>query len=229
MMHSNLTLDSKLNSTLHDRGRREERDIDKGALLRARRYGMAERGQRLGRIKYTHAGHVFIYDPRQNCAITSWKIRGCSTSGTANATPLLSKKSEDHDTVHAATAHRKIQKQLTSQKNKWTSHTVLVVDMSGSMREDDVNGARCRSDGVWLSLAEYFVKAQLEEMKTSIYDVVSVILMQETASVQILCEPMDWVLYNKLVDLREWDEARPRYARFFCANFADSEKKCCIL
>ena len=73
MMDSHLTVDSELISTLHDRERRVERQIEKITLQEARRYGMAEKSSK-GRIKYTYAGHVFIYDPRQNRAITSWKI-----------------------------------------------------------------------------------------------------------------------------------------------------------
>lgn len=71
------------------------------------------------------------------------------------------------------------------------------------MCEDDVNGARCRSDGVWTTLAKDFVKRQLEAETCSVYDVVCVVLMREDAEVVVECEPMDWVLYNKLVSFRE--------------------------
>ena len=54
---------STLLSGVHDRERREERDIDKIDLQRARRYGMKEDGKN-GREKYTYGGVVFIYDPR---------------------------------------------------------------------------------------------------------------------------------------------------------------------
>ena len=73
-MNSYLTADSPLLSTDHDRLRRAERQIEKITLQEARRYGMAEK-QSKGRIKYTYAGHVFIYDPRSNRAISSWKKR----------------------------------------------------------------------------------------------------------------------------------------------------------
>ena len=33
------------------------------------------------------------------------------------------------------------------------------------MRRDDINGARCRSDGVWIALARDFIKRQLETKK----------------------------------------------------------------
>ena len=62
--------------------------------------------------------------------------------------------------------------------NKWTSHSVLVVDMSGSMCRDDVDGARCRCDGVWLAIARDYIKIPLENGTRNHFDLVSIILMQ---------------------------------------------------
>jgi hypothetical protein len=81
--------------------------------------------------------------------------------------------------------------------------------MSGSMRRDDVNGARCRSDGVWIALARDFIGRQLETKRASIFDVVSVILMQEDSKVLYECFPIDWTLYCGFVENREWDKIRP--------------------
>lgn len=77
-MDPNLTADSLLESTLHDRERREERDIAKVTLQEARRYGMKEtshqgRRKKKGVVKYYYAGHVFVYDELSNKAITSYK------------------------------------------------------------------------------------------------------------------------------------------------------------
>ena len=229
MMDSHLTVDSELISTLHDRERRVERQIEKITLQEARRYGMAEKSSK-GRIKYTYAGHVFIYDPRQNRAITSWKIdpnrslpyggaggggAGQSTtttrkkkkkeptSGTRFYKPILIQQSEDHENLEVVLSHGSITEQVQTKKGQWTSHTVLVVDMSGSMRDDDVDGARCRADGVWTTLARDFVKGQLENKTCSVYDLVSVVVMRSTASVVIEYEPITYVLYNKLVKFRE--------------------------
>ena len=103
--------------------------------------------------------------------------------------------------------------------NKWTSHSVLVVDMSGSMCRDDVNGARCRSDGVWLSIARDYIKIPLENGTRNHFDLVSIILMQgddkestgdgDAATVIIQTEPTTWILYNKVVELREWTRYKP--------------------
>jgi hypothetical protein len=184
----------------------------------ARRYGMSERQPR-GRIRYTYAGHVFIYDPEANRAITSWKFDGNRpannherdnknkfkkpTSGTRFEKPVLIQTSPEHESEVLRQQHEAIARQIRLQKREWKSHTVMVVDMSGSMQGDDVNGARCRADGVWTTLAKDFVKQQLESKSCSLYDVVSVVTMQQTAQVVVKCEPMTWVLYNKLVTLRE--------------------------
>jgi hypothetical protein len=231
-MDSDLTTNSALNSTLHDRQRREEREINKDTLQEARRYGMATK-QAHGRIRYDYSGHVFIYDPKTNSAITSWKKgvldtrtnkqsnhKGSSnsprqlsrhqkkkaappTSGTRFERPILIAPSEDHQKPAMVDAHEDVADRIRSSPGKWSSNTVFIVDMSGSMCEDDVNGARCRSDGVWTTLAKDYVKKQLEAETCSLYDVISVVLMREEAQVVIEYEPMDWVLYNKLVSFRE--------------------------
>jgi hypothetical protein len=230
-MDSDLTTNSALNSTLHDRQRRKERQIDKATLQQARRYGMATK-QDHGRIRYDHAGHVFIYDPKTNSAITSWKTdvlatrtnnqdnrkgnsnnpsqlsrhtkkKAVPTSGTRFERPVLIAHSADHQKPAMVDAHEDVAERIRSSPGKWSSNTVFIVDMSGSMCEDDVNGARCRSDGVWTTLAKDYVKKQLEAETCSLYDVVSVVLMREEAQVVIEYEPMDWVLYNKLVSFRE--------------------------
>ena len=201
---------SDLESTLHDRQRRQERQIKKIDQQRARRFGMREPG-RHGRIKYTLGGMVFIWDPVQNRSVTSWQIENgeIPKTGTRYTDPVMLMKSSQHESADILKKREKIQKAVARDKGKWKSHTVLVVDMSGSMRRDDVDGARCRSDGVWMCLARDFVQKQLEEGKSTIYDVVSVIVMREEAELVLFCEPTDYVLYNKLVDFREWTNIRP--------------------
>ena len=66
-----------------------------------------------------------------------------------------------------------------------------------------MDGARCRADGVWTALARDFVKQQLENQTCTVYDVVSVIVMQKSSAVMVECEPLTYVLYNKLVSFRE--------------------------
>lgn len=172
---------------------------------------MKEQGRR-GRIKYTYGGVVFIYDPLSKQEITSWKSSDVSlkTSGTKVAPPvILEKKSGTETSFERKLLRAKFQTELFDQKEKWTSHSVLVVDMSGSMRRDDVNGARCRSDGVWMALARDYVQKPLQAKQRSRTDLISVIVMRDTSEVLLLCEPTDWFLYNQLIEMREWQKLRP--------------------
>jgi hypothetical protein len=142
-----------LESGVHGRERREERNIEKIDLQRAKRYGMKEPA-RFGRTKYTYGGIVFIYDPVENREVTSFESPDISSavSGTKYSKPILLDTKVEVETENAKNLHKSMQRLLTNTregKRNWTSHSVLIVDMSGSMRRDDVNGARCRSDGVW--------------------------------------------------------------------------------
>lgn len=203
------TADSTLLSGIHGRQRRQERNIQKVELQRARRYGFCE-GANNGCVKYTYGGTVFIYDQRTNREVTTYPSsdRGPANAGTRFSEPVMLAKADHVDSATIA-KHKDECRRIFQEKNKWKSHAVFVVDMSGSMRRDDVNGARCRSDGVWLALARDFVKSQLEARTTTEYDLVSIVCMQEKAIVIVKCEPIDWVLYNKLIDLREWTTIRP--------------------
>ena len=170
------TVDSTLISGLHGRQRRVERNIEKIDLQRARRYGMKEKGKN-GRLKYTYGGIVFIYDPYSNKEVTSFPSRDevGTTTGTCHSKPVELEKyswnNDCHKVIEEVTSHvidAKLAKffhsnQLYSRCSvKYTSHSILIVDMSGSMRRDDVNGARCRSDGVWMALARDYIKIPLE-------------------------------------------------------------------
>ncbi len=204
------TILTSLLSNDHGRQRRQERGIEKVDLQRARRYGMKEKA-RNGCYKFTYGGIVFIYDPKTNREVTSWPCKDFKytegTSGTKVAKPLL--LSTVNVTYQMIQHRHQTRQELLADKKKWTSHSVLVVDMSGSMRRDDVNGAKCRSDGVWLSLARDYVKIPLENKSRSMTDLISIVVMREEAEILLACEPTDYCLYNKLVELREWDELRP--------------------
>ena len=209
MKHHQPTELSTLHSTLHGRQRRHERLIEKVDLQRARRYGMVEKSRK-GRLKYTYGGVVFIYDPKRNIEITSFPSSdgSSSLSGTRITKPIILPKIGKLKATELIEREQKRQV-LLDDKTSWSSHSVLVVDMSGSMRRDDVNGARCRSDGVWMSLARDYVKKPLDKKSRSEKDLISIIVMRESASVLFECEPTDFVLYNKLIDTRDWTQLRP--------------------
>ena len=205
------TAESVLESGIHGRQRREEREIQKIDLQRARRYGIQEPA-RNGRVKYTYGGIVFIYDPKRNREITSYKATDMAlkSSGTMCTQPIILTKKQEFDNAHAIQLREATRRNTLKNKTSWTSHSVLVVDMSGSMRRDDVNGARCRSDGVWMALARDYVKEPLTtNVRSSRTDLISVVLMRDYAEIIFNCETIDWVLYNKFIDLRHWTEHRP--------------------
>ena len=224
----NSVLNSDLNCTTHIRRRGEQRGIRRTALQEARRYGMREKG-RFGRWKITYKGMVFIWDPKRNRGITCWNLRNTPNvvCGTKAMRPLMIEKSRDHESPAAKAAHNELKQCILSNKENWNSHSVIVVDMSGSMRRDDVNGARCRSDAVWSSLArkvfEQIGANNLNERSIP-NDLVSVVLMRETAQVMLECEPTDYVLYNKLVHLREWTNAQPRGQGYFKTAMEAAER-----
>lgn len=229
LSRDNSVVASSLVSGAHGRERRAERHIKKSALQMARRYGMREVA-RYGREKYTYGGVTFIYSPQSNHEVTSYRrdnqgkhpaaSSGAAEklpSGTLSTLPILLSKKYEYDTPEMLQRHEALCSVVARDPNRWLSHSVLVVDMSGSMRRDDVDGARCRSDGVWMALARDFVKEQLEEGGTAaaikedgLVDVVSVVLMMnDGADIVLQAEPMDWVLYNKFIDFREWTSIKP--------------------
>lgn len=104
---------------------------------------------------------------------------------------------------------------LLSDAASWTSHTVVVVDHSGSMRTRDASAAgTSRSDAVWTTLATSLIKQQLVERGAAAErDVVSVVLMGQEAEVIVDKDPLDWLLYNRVV--RMVKDARPAKAGNF--------------
>ena len=239
--YSRDTVDSTLLSGVHGRQRRQERHIEKIDLQRARRYGMKEEA-RYGREKYTYGGVVFIYDPQKNYEVTSYPSGDAlvgNATGTRHAAPVLLDKykwdddwHEQSDKRHHDTRHLQAVREHTNSEHvpaegkraNYTSHSVLVVDMSGSMRRDDVNGARCRSDGVWLALARDYVKIPLERGERSSDDLISIVVMRDTAEVVLKYEPNTWVLFNKLLDMREWDNIRPQGHGNYIPAIEEAEK-----
>lgn len=182
--------------------------ISKVSLQQARRYGMMEYSHS-GRQKFTHAGTIFIYDPVRQREVTCWQSRDkWNMDGSASHPPIHLPMQSISD--FQARNHEQQRQQLLSGQAVCHTHTVLVVDLSGSMRRDDIRGARCRSDAVWLALARDYVQRQLRSSTASWRDTVSAIGMWHgKAEALFHMEPMDQCLYNRLVNLREWTTCRP--------------------
>jgi hypothetical protein len=75
-----------------------------------------------------------------------------------------------------------------------------------------------------MTLARDFVKAPLEKGVMKSTDVISVVVMRDVAEVVIECEPVDWVLYNKFLDMREWTTLRPSGAGNYMPAINMAEK-----
>ena len=98
-------------------------------------------------------------------------------------------------------AHNAAVSKIRADPTSWTSHTVVVVDQSGSMRKTDVGGGVTRSDAVWLSLALDFVAHNLTAQTATATDVVSVVAMNQGSTLLIDRQPHDWLLFNSVVGL----------------------------
>ena len=86
---------------------------------------------------------------------------------------------------------------------KPTSHTVLIIDQSGSMNEADVIGHRSRSEAAYYTIANNLIAEPLMNEQQSYTDLMTVIEMRTYSHVNpdIDHEPVTWELYNKVVDL----------------------------
>ena len=119
-----LTSDVPFLSSVHGRQRREERDIDQHDLRAAVLHGKKEdasrvvRGRRRQRWKYTFANIVYITDEASTTEVTSWVEPVRVDPVPVSPTMLI--------------AHEAACKMVCETPQAWTSHTVLVIDQSGS-------------------------------------------------------------------------------------------------
>ena len=158
-------------SHTHGRQRREERDIAKRELQEAIKYGRRERanpgrdGSR--RWRFTHKSVIYITDETMRHEITSWRMQ---EAGAEEAEAV----GTDAETG---------------------SHTVLVVDSSGSMRKNDVPGYTSRTAAVYDCLARDFVEPQLAAIRSdgcnNSKDVVTLVEMGETARLIFYRHPLN--------------------------------------
>ena len=189
-------------STPHGRKRRAERNIAVRDLKAAVKYGKKEVANpcpRTGemRWKYTFADIVYITDTTSHIEITSWPVPGVGIDVEEH---FISKDMK--------TEHENACKVLAEDMSSWTSHTVIVVDQSGSMRKTDVADGATRSDAVWVTLALDFIGKQLRSGQATHYDVVSVVGMNDKCSLLIDCQPTDWILFNTVLKLLRTEQPK---------------------
>jgi hypothetical protein len=102
----------------------------------------------------------------------------------------------------------------------WTSHTVVVLDQSGSMRREDATQGNTRADCVWVTLVTDLAQRLKSGERTST-DVFSLVGMREDSTVLIDRAAADWLLHNKLVDLLRTE--KPGMGGNYLPSFDEAE------
>ena len=217
MTDSQNTSAATLLSSEHSRQRRAERLISKRDLQAALKHGTATASvDPQGRLKwrYTFADIVFIVDETRTREITCWAQPGAGLDVEKHRiTPEMER-------VHQMACVRL--QNSTTWTSHITSHTVVIVDQSGSMRKTDVEGGATRSDAVWLTLAVDFVAKRIENGSSTETDVVSIISMGTQSTVLVDRQPHDWLLFNRVVDLLRSQE--PSFAGNYMPSLDAAER-----
>jgi hypothetical protein len=175
-----------IHSSKHGRQRRGERLISKLQLKRALKHGKRTL-VRPGVYKYQHQGITFVYDETTRREITSYV--------SVLDIPFEAVTTTEHTTHARALAN------IRSNPISVTSHSVLLVDTSGSMRNSDVQGSRSRLSAVFLSIAEDFIKPRIKSKIAGSTDAISLIQMSESANIVFTHLPTDWHTYNKVLEM----------------------------
>lgn len=189
-------------SSLHGAQRRRERNIDRRDLHEAILHGTRELqhprrgGGQKGRWKITWGDVVYITDHSMTHEITSWAVP--LPLQKVPIPPGEQRQSEE------------LRRRIRAREMAITSHTVLIVDQSGSMMRSDVPGHRNRSRCVFYNIAMEIISAPLLANLVSFTDVVTVIQMRDTAQVIVDKEPVSWSLFNLFVELAEQATADAR-------------------
>lgn len=180
------------NASTHGKLRRQQRNIGIRDLQAAKKHGWRRRGHpdpRTGnpRSIYTHGGLRYVVDDVTGREVTSFFL-----PTVLKKEPLSIEQQRRHDVA---------QMEINNHASSCKSHTVVLVDKSGSMRRTDVADSRSRYHSVWVALAEDFVRQRIEAGQATVHDAVSIILFGGDTHVLVNCVPTDWVLYNILVDV----------------------------
>lgn len=188
------TSEAQFFSFLLERERRDLRGIDRRDFQAAIKYGKKEPGwphpvTKAPRWKYTWADIVYITDESSTREVTSY------------AEPIdIPRPNLKYDDV---ADHVAVKTRLAEDPSLCTSHTVIVVDQSASMKNSDVFDFKDRSKAVFGMLALHFVAQQRFRGEAIATDVVSLVLMRDEADVIFERVPMGLVLYDRFVKLYE--------------------------
>lgn len=136
--------------TNHGRQRRQERAIPRRDIQAAVRYGKELVHPDPNKLIFEHQGKRHIVTKEERLHITSM-VTTVNLKDKFIGDIEWRKHEQDCHLIHHSETNI-----------QWNSHSVLVVDRSGSMRNSDVNGCRTRLGAVWLSIAKDFVEYRLE-------------------------------------------------------------------
>uniref|UniRef100_A0A7S3V8N3 Alpha-type protein kinase domain-containing protein n=1 Tax=Chaetoceros debilis TaxID=122233 RepID=A0A7S3V8N3_9STRA len=192
--------------TNHGRERRLQRNIPLRDIQAAIKHGKKERHpSNRNLIIYTYQGQKHIISEDESRRLVTTMV---------STIDLQLKYISTQEGAH----HRRAQGIICDENSKipWKSHSILIVDKSGSMRNSDVSGCRTRLGAVWLSIAQDFINFRLEAGTASDMDVVTIILMGEDAKVLVDRHPTNKLLFNRVVEYfhdseeadREWHRNR---------------------
>jgi hypothetical protein len=188
-------------SSVHGRARRDLRDICVFDLQSAIQYGVMSRAhdcQKTGmpRWKYVYGNIVYITDYTSTKEVTSYK-QAISIQPASITQEMLARHARDCQI-------------LKDDPSLCATHSIIIIDQSGSMRNSDVKGFRNRSEAAYGVLALEYIAEQLHQRggHDGILDAVSVIEMNDIGTVLCDREPLDWILFNKL--LKRQKSAKPR-------------------
>lgn len=199
--------------TKNGRLRREQRAIDKRDLQTAKKEGVKSYS-----IKRSNGDPTAVYEYKDIVYVIN------DTTGeeiTSYAFPILLEpvpistemKRNYEDAIHL----------IKSDKSKRKSNTVIVVDVTGSMRKSDVWGTKTRLDAVWLSIALDFVAKRIESGAVGLLDVLSIVSLGPTSDVLISEEPISWIIYNKIVDFYNNKTITPHGHGFYMSSLDNVE------
>ena len=182
--------------SLHGRERRMLRGISMTEFENAVKYGERQpndvdprTGGQRWLFCYERGGITVVTDESQTREVTSW-VNPCWGINLEKV----------QITEEMERSHRLADKSKHA-RHGWNSHAVAVVDQSGSMRKTDAKGGVTRSDLVWLCLAIDYIGRRLRTGEATEKDYFSLVLMGPSATCVIHEHPMNWVLYNKIIDM----------------------------
>lgn len=187
---SQLTEELTLLSTLHGRARRQLRDISKHDLKTVIKYGTKTRGRFINgdqRWMFEYSNTVVITDNSCTKEITSY-----NKAITIDRAVITQQMLDNHNEAVRI---------LRDDPHLCTTHSIIIVDQSASMKTCDVNCFRSRSDASYGTLALDYIAEQLYQMGDEFtVDAVTIIEMKDEGSLFVRKEPLDWILFNKVLD-----------------------------